>query len=63
MKNKERKNVAKQLAALEEKLAKTTDLREKELIEREVILICSKIQSMEDMIVIDEMVQSMLKTL
>ena len=60
MKNKERKNVAKQLAALEEKLAKTTDLKEKELIEREVILICSKIQSMEDMIVIDEMVQSML---
>ena len=60
MKNKERKNIAKQIAVLEKKAQTVTDLAEKSRIEQEIMTICSKVTSLEDMMIIDEMVMEML---
>ena len=60
MKNKELKNIAKQIAKLEKEASATTDLDQKSKIEKEMMTIMSKVTSLEDMMIIDEMVMEML---
>ena len=60
MKNKERKNIAKKIAQAELILQNSQDLAEKAKAELEIIRLCSKAKSIEDMEAIDEMVQEFL---
>ena len=60
MKAKEIKNLAKKIAEAELKLRETTDLAEKGALEVEIVGLCSRAQSMEDMLAIDDAVQDIL---
>ena len=61
MKTKERKNIAKKIAAAEMALQKATSTEEKARLELEITKLCSKVDNFEDLMVIEEMVQDLLK--
>ena len=57
MKTKERKNLAKKIAAAEMALQKATSTEEKARLELEITKLGSKVDNFEDLMVIEEMVQ------
>lgn len=61
MKTKERKNIAKKIAAAEMALKESTSTEEKARLEIEITKLCSKVDNFEDLMVIEEMVQDLLK--
>lgn len=61
MKTKERKNIAKKIAAAEMALKESTSTEEKARLETEITKLCSKVDNFEDLMVIEEMVQDLLK--
>ena len=61
MKTKERKNIAKKIAAAEMALKESTSMEEKARLETEITKLCSKVDNFEDLMVIEEMVQDLLK--
>lgn len=61
MKTKERKNLAKKIAAAEMALQKATSTEEKARLELEITKLGSKVDNFEDLMVIEEMVQDLLK--
>lgn len=61
MKNKERKNLAVKIAKCERILQTSDDKIEKKRAEEEIFRLSSAVRSMEDMMVIDEMVMEMLE--
>ena len=60
MKRKERKQLSQKIAAVQKKYDKSIDQREKQRYEIEIMNLCSQVDSMEDMIAIDEMVLELL---
>ena len=60
MKLKERKQLAQKIAKLQKKYDASTDMKEKSRLEVEIMDLCSQVDNMEDMIVIDEMVLELL---
>ena len=60
MKRKERKQLAEKIAKVQLKYDATSDQSEKQKLEVEMMDLCSKVDDMEDMIVIDEMVANLL---
>lgn len=60
MKQKEIKNLAKKIAQQELKLQKATSLQEKNEAENEIIKLSSKVNSIEDMVALDEAIQDLL---
>lgn len=60
MKRKERKQLAQKIAKLQKKYDASTDMKEKSRLETEIMDLCSQVDNMEDMIVIDEMVLELL---
>ena len=60
MKRKERKQLAEKIARVQIKYDNTTDQKEKQRLEVELMDLCSKVDDMEDMIAIDEMVMNLL---
>lgn len=61
MKTKERKNIAKKIAAAEIALQNATSTEEKARLELEITKLGSKVDNFEDLMVIEEMVQDLLK--
>lgn len=62
MKQKELKNLAKKIAALEVRLTdETLSTEEKQSIEIEITGLVTRVQSFEDMDLLDEMVQEILQ--
>lgn len=61
MKTKERKNLAQKIAKYERILQTSDDMNEKKRAEEEIFHLSSAVQSMEDMIIIDEMVMDLLE--
>lgn len=62
MKQKEIKNLAKKIAALEAQLTdETLSTEEKQSIEIEITGLVTRVQSFEDMDLLDEMVQEILQ--
>lgn len=61
MKTKERKNLAKKIAAAEMALQKATSTEEKARLELEITKLGSKVDNFGDLMVIEEMVQDLLK--
>ena len=61
MKTKERKNLAKKIAAAEMALQKAASTEEKARLELEITKLGSKVDNFEDLMVIEEMVQDLLK--
>lgn len=61
MKTKERKNLAKKIAAAEMALQNATSTEEKARLELEITKLGSKVDNFEDLMVIEEMVQDLLK--
>lgn len=60
MKRKERKQLAQKIANAQRKYDKSTDMKEKSRLEAEIMELCSQVESMEDMIAVDEMVMELL---
>lgn len=60
MKRKERKQLAQKIATIQKKYDTSTDMKEKQRLEIEIMNLCSQVDSMEDMIAIDEMVMELL---
>lgn len=60
MKAKEIKNLAKKIAEAELKMRAAVDPNEKSALEVEIVSLCSRAQSMEDMLAIDDAVQDIL---
>lgn len=60
MKKKELKNIAKKLAKLEVQLANSIDEDEIILLKREIMGVSGKAETIEDMMLIDEMVREIL---
>lgn len=60
MKQKEIKNLAKKIAQQELKLQKATSPQEKSEAENEIIKLSSKVNSIEDMLALDEAIQDLL---
>lgn len=60
MKQKEIKNLAQKIAKLEKSL-ETASLEEKGQIEHEIMTLCSKVKSIDDIIRVDELVAEILK--
>lgn len=60
MKRKERKQLAEKIAKVQRQYDRTTDLKEKQRLEVEMMDLCSKVDNMEDMTAIDEMVMNLL---
>ena len=60
MKRKERKQLAQKIAKKKKKYDASTDMKEKSRLETEIMDLCSQVDNMEDMIVIDEMVLELL---
>lgn len=61
MKTKERKNIAKKIAAAEMALKESISTEEKARLEAEITKLCGKVDNFEDLMVIEEMVQDLLK--
>lgn len=60
MKHKERKQLAEKIAKVQIKYDAATEQSEKQKLEIEMMELCSKVDNMEDMVVIDEMVANLL---
>lgn len=60
MKKKELINLAQKIAALEKKLEKTENKKEKNKIQNAIIQLSNKITSMEDIFALDELIQQFL---
>ena len=60
MKRKERKQLAIKIARAQHKYDSATDQHEKQKLEVEIMDLCSKVDDMEDMVAIDEMVMNLL---
>lgn len=60
MKRKERKQLAQKIAKLQKKYDASTEMKEKQRLEIEIMGLCSQVDNMEDMIAIDEMVLELL---
>lgn len=60
MKRKERKQLAEKIARAQRKYDNASDMKEKQRYEAEIMELCSKVDNMEDMIAIDEMVMNLL---
>ena len=60
MKAKEIKNLAKKIAQQELKLQSAISLQEKSEAENEIIKLSSKVNSIEDMLALDEAIQDLL---
>ena len=61
MKTKERKALAKKIAALELKLQEATTKEAKKRYEDEIMKVSGHVDNIEDMVVIDDMVREILK--
>lgn len=61
MKRKELKNLAKKIAEAERVIQESTDKDVIRATEQEVIRLSGKISSLEDMTILDEMIQELLK--
>lgn len=60
MKNKERKEIAKRIAAIERSLGNSPTTKEKQEAEIKIMELCSRITNPDDIFIIDEMVQEIL---
>lgn len=60
MKMKELKNLAKKIAKLELKVQNAQDKKEKHQAEQEIMKLSSSVDSLEDMMIIDELVMEIL---
>ena len=60
MKKKELKNLAKKIAVIEHKLQNTTNKEEQKQLQNAIIQLSNKIDSLEDMFALDELVQDFL---
>ena len=60
MKRKERKQLAEKIARAQRKYDATTDMKEKQRLEAEIMDLCSKVDNEEDITAIDEMVLELL---
>ena len=60
MKQKEIKNLVKKIAQQELKIQNATSLQEKSEAENEIIKLSSKVNSIEDMLALDEAIQDLL---
>ena len=61
MKQKERKNLAKKIAEQERLLASTEDLAIKARAESEIMRLSGHVKSLEDMVIVDDLVREILK--
>jgi hypothetical protein len=61
MKDKEIHKLAKQIAKEEMKFENASSSKEKAEIEQNIIKLCAKVKSFEDMMLIDELVQEILQ--
>ena len=60
MKRKELKALAKKIAKVEQKLRKTEDPKQKKRLEAEIMELSGQVDSLEDMVIVDEMVLEIL---
>lgn len=61
MKKKELKNLAKKIAKYELILQNSTDEKEKKQVQSEIMKLSSEVHSFEDIDLLDEMIQELLK--
>ena len=61
MKKKELKNLAKKIAKYESILQNSTDAKEKEQVQNEIMKLTSEVHSFEDIDLLDEMIQEFLE--
>ena len=61
MNKKELKNLAQKIAKLEQQSASCTDAKERSKIESEIMSLCGKVQSLDDITAIDEMISEILE--
>lgn len=60
MKKKELKILARKIAKIEQKLRNTEDPKQKKRLESEIIELSGQVDSLEDMVIVDEMVLEIL---
>lgn len=60
MKKKELKILARKIAKIEQKLRNTEDPKQKKRLEAEIIELSGQVDSLEDMVIVDEMVLEIL---
>lgn len=61
MNKKELKGLAKKIANLELKMAKSTDKNEISKLEMEIMKICGKVESLDDVSMLDELILEILE--
>lgn len=61
MKRKELKALANKIAKVEQKLRKTEDPKQKKRLEAEIMELSGQVDSLEDMVIVDEMVLEILE--
>ena len=61
MNRKELKNIAKKLAKLEKQAMDCSNSKERNKIQMEIMTLCGKVNNLEDITIIDEMVSEILE--
>ena len=61
MKQKELKNLAKKIALIEKKLSITSDKKEQRELQNAIITLSNKIDNMEELFLLDELIQKFLE--
>jgi hypothetical protein len=61
MKNKDRKEIAKKIAAIERNLGDSPTPEAKREAEEKIMSLCARVTDVDDIFIIDEMVQEILK--
>ena len=61
MKRKELKALANKIAKVEQKLRKTEDPKQKKRLESEIMELSGQVDSLEDMVIVDEIVLEILE--
>lgn len=61
MKQKELKNLAKKIALIEKKLSITSDKKEQRELQNAIIALSNKIDNMEELFLLDELIQDFLE--
>ena len=61
MKQKELKNLAKKIALIEKKLSITSDKKEQRELQNTIITLSNKIDNMEELFLLDELIQNFLE--
>ena len=61
MKQKELKNLAKKIALIEKKLSITSDKKEQRELQNAIITLSNKIDNMEELFLLDELIQNFLE--